>query len=37
MAQPHLRDTDMWTLDDLKRINLTIPDPMKILNWQPIQ
>ncbi|QDF96990.1 methane monooxygenase [Azoarcus sp. DD4] len=36
MAQPHLRDTDMWTLDDLKRINLTIPDPMKILNWQPV-
>lgn len=35
MAQPHLRSTDMWTLDDIKNINLVIPDPMKILNWQP--
>ena len=37
MAQPHVNTTGLWTLDDIKKINLTIPDPMKILNWQPTQ
>ncbi|MDD2877282.1 MAG: hypothetical protein PHT60_11655 [Acidiphilium sp.] len=36
LSQPHLRSTDMWTLEDLKRLNIVIPDPMKIMNWQPV-
>ncbi|MEE9356126.1 MAG: methane monooxygenase [Methylococcaceae bacterium] len=31
-AQPHLKDTDMWTIDDLKAIDLVIPDPLKMLD-----